>query len=438
MRVREIEWDEALATATQWLGGIRSSDPRKLAFFTGRDQSQALTGWWASQFGTPNYAAHGGFCSVNMAAAGIYTFGGSFWEFGEADWERSPILHAVRLRRGSRIESDQDRARPIEGVAAPSSSRSIPFAPVIRRSRTNGSASGREATGCWSLALVHELLNAGKVDLDYLIRYTNAPWLVIQDAGAADDGLIARFDAGVPLVWDRVEQPARARGDPDIRPALKGEVTLPDGRRARPVFRLIVERYLRRLQPRGGGAAERHPRPDHPSDRCGARGCGVRSGGRAGRAMARCQGRRHERMIGRPVGMHAMRGISAHSNGFHTCRAIHLLQILLGTIDMPGGFRYRPPYPKPIPPGPKPAGKRGRDRAGRADARAAARLSAAPRTSWSSPTALPAASTKPIPGRRRSPPTAFAYGDQATPTPAIPTRSTCCSCIWRTWAGTRR
>ncbi|HAC35292.1 MAG TPA: hypothetical protein DCF45_12320, partial [Gammaproteobacteria bacterium] len=65
----------------------RETDPRKLAFFTGRDQSQALTGWWATQFGTPNHAAHGGFCSVNMASAGLYSIGGSFWEFGEPDWE---------------------------------------------------------------------------------------------------------------------------------------------------------------------------------------------------------------------------------------------------------------------------------------------------------------------------------------------------------------
>jgi sulfite dehydrogenase (quinone) subunit SoeA len=84
---REIGWDEAMATATEWLAAIRRDDPKKLAFFTGRDQSQALTGWWASQFGTPNYAAHGGFCSVNMAAAGFYTIGGSFWEFGAPDWE---------------------------------------------------------------------------------------------------------------------------------------------------------------------------------------------------------------------------------------------------------------------------------------------------------------------------------------------------------------
>src|ERR1051325_5503429 len=67
-------------------GKGRARDPTRLAFFTGRDQSQALTGWFAQQYGTPNFAAHGGFRSVNMAAAGLYTFGGSFWEFGEPDW----------------------------------------------------------------------------------------------------------------------------------------------------------------------------------------------------------------------------------------------------------------------------------------------------------------------------------------------------------------
>ena len=60
------------------------------------------------------------------------------------------------------------------------------------------------------------------------------------------------------------------------------------------------------------------------------------------------RGQRHETMIGRPVAFHAMRGISAHSNGFQTCRALHLLQILLGSVEVPGGFRFKPPYPKPV------------------------------------------------------------------------------------------
>lgn len=36
------------------LAHIRATDPKRLAFFTGRDQMQALTGLWAQQFGTPN------------------------------------------------------------------------------------------------------------------------------------------------------------------------------------------------------------------------------------------------------------------------------------------------------------------------------------------------------------------------------------------------
>jgi anaerobic selenocysteine-containing dehydrogenase len=70
-------------------------------------------------------------------------------------------------------------------------------------------------------------------------------------------------------------------------------------------------------------------------------------------------GRRHATTVGRPVAMHAMRGISAHTNGFHTCRAIHLLQVLLGSVEVPGGFRFKSPYPKPIPAGPAPGGRDG-------------------------------------------------------------------------------
>ena len=55
-KFREISWDEALEIAVSWLAPLRETAPQKLAFFTGRDQSQSLTGWWAQQFGTPNYA----------------------------------------------------------------------------------------------------------------------------------------------------------------------------------------------------------------------------------------------------------------------------------------------------------------------------------------------------------------------------------------------
>jgi anaerobic selenocysteine-containing dehydrogenase len=352
----EIEWDEALETAASWLGAIRESDPRKLAFFTGRDQSQALTGWWASQFGTPNYAAHGGFCSVNMAAGGLYTIGGSFWEFGQPDWELTRYL----LMFGMAEDHDSN---PIKTGLATVKAKGAKFVSV-NPVRTGYSAIADEwigitpgTDGLFVLALVHELLRAGKVDVDYLVRYTNAPWLVIRAPGAADDGLFARDPDGRPLCWDRVQELPRPAEDPEARPALKGQVTLPDGRQAVPVFHLLAERYL--------DAAHG---PDAVAETCGIPAATIK---RIAAELAHAAfeeevvldvpwtdwtGKRHQKMVGRPVSMHAMRGISAHSNGFHTCRALHLLQVLLGSIDSPGGYRYKPPFPRPAPPAAKPSG----------------------------------------------------------------------------------
>jgi anaerobic selenocysteine-containing dehydrogenase len=91
----EITWDETFDILEKRLSHLRATDPKKFALFTGRDQMQALTGMFARQFGTPNYAAHGGFCSVNMAAGMIYTIGGSFWEFGGPDLERAKVFYMI-------------------------------------------------------------------------------------------------------------------------------------------------------------------------------------------------------------------------------------------------------------------------------------------------------------------------------------------------------
>ena len=49
----EISWEDALSLAVSWLKPIRDENPEKLAFFTGRDQSQSFTSFWAQNFGTP-------------------------------------------------------------------------------------------------------------------------------------------------------------------------------------------------------------------------------------------------------------------------------------------------------------------------------------------------------------------------------------------------
>ena len=197
----EIEWEEAMETASGWLSRIRATDPKKLAFFTGRDQSQALTGWWASQFGTPNYSAHGGFCSVNMAAAGLYSIGGSFWEFGEPDWEHTKYLMMFG------VAEDHD-SNPIKMGLGKLKTRGAKFVSV-NPIRTGYSSIADQwipirpgTDGLFIMSLIHQLLKSNKVDIEYLVRYTNAHWLVVDDPDAADDGLFARDADGNPLCWD--------------------------------------------------------------------------------------------------------------------------------------------------------------------------------------------------------------------------------------------
>ena len=338
----EISWEEALSQAVAWLKPLRDTAPEKLAFFTGRDQSQSFTGWWAQQFGTPNYAAHGGFCSVNMAAAGIYTLGGAFWEFGAPDWERTRLFVLFG------VAEDHD-SNPIKiglGKLKARGARVIGVNPI----RTGYNAVADDwigitpgTDGLLILALMHCLLEAGKVDLDYLARFTNAPHLV-NGAEGPEQGLILRNAEAQPFVIDRrTGQPAPwdAPGvEPDLGATWQGHRT---------VFQHMAERYL-----------SPDYAPEAVADRCGVPALRIRQLAAEIAAAAFDQpvvieepwedfrGNRHPNMTGRPVSFHAMRGISAHSNGFQTARALHLLQIVLGAVETPGSWRMKPPYPKPM------------------------------------------------------------------------------------------
>jgi len=354
-----ISWDEAMGMLTERLARIRATDPSRFALFTGRDQMQALTGLFARQFGTPNYAAHGGFCSVNMAAGMIYTVGGSFWEFGGPDLERAKLFIMVGT-------AEDHHSNPLK-IAISKFKRAGGKFVSINPVRTGYSAIADEwipirpgTDGALLMALTHELIAQGLVDREFVARYTNAGYLLDDDPRSDTYGLPVRDaarDAGHALYpqnqwwWDARTDRAVPAHTPGAEPRLDGAFEL-EGRPVRPAFALLEERH-------------RDCTPEWAGNITGISAARIRSLAREMGIVARDQafelpiewtdawGTKHDTVTGRPVAFHAMRGLAAHSNGFHAIRSLAILMSLLGTIDRPGGFLHKPPYPRAIPPSSK-------------------------------------------------------------------------------------
>jgi len=358
-----ISWDEAFAMLTERLAKIRATDPKKFALFTGRDQMQALTGLFARQFGTPNYAAHGGFCSVNMAAGMIYTVGGSFWEFGGPDLDRAKLF----VMMGTAEDHHSNPLKIALSKFKRSGGRFISINPV----RTGYSAIADEwipikpgTDGALLMALLHELIASDLIDHAFLKRFTNAPQLVVLD-DCARQGMFA-FDPnpekGPPgdgrnphnkLVWDKAGGRvlnAYPEGIADgCDPALEGHYELADGTRVAPAFQLLRERVAE-CTPQWASAITGIPAG---RIRALAREMGdtaLKQAFELPIEWTDAWGKVHKTTQARPVAFHAMRGLAAHSNGFQTVRALAVLMSVLGTIDAPGGFRHKAPYPRHIVP----------------------------------------------------------------------------------------
>jgi len=357
----EISWDKAFDIMEDRLANIRATDPKKFTLITGRDQMQALTGMFAKNYGTPNYSAHGGFCSVNMAAGMIYSIGGSFWEFGGPDLERSKLFIMI----GTAEDHHSNPMKIALSKFKRDGGRFISINPV----RTGYSAIADEwvpikpgTDNALILAIVRELIETGLYDREFVKDYSNSGQLVNCDESSEQHGMFYRMDVNDPeegcfdhqnqMWWDRHTNKAVRTHTEGADPFLMGEFTMEDGTLVKPAFQLLkesVEEYtpewassvtgipaetIRRLAHEMGIVA-RDEKIELPI------------------AWTDTWGREHASVIGNPVSFHAMRGLAAHSNGFQTIRGLSILMSILGTIDRPGGFRHKAPFPRPIPPCPK-------------------------------------------------------------------------------------
>ena len=360
----EISWEKAFDLLSTRLAKIRDTDPKKFALFTGRDQMQALTGLFARQFGTPNYAAHGGFCSVNMAAGMIYTIGGSFWEFGGPDLEQAKLFVMI----GTAEDHHSNPMKIALSKFKRNGGRFISINPV----RTGYSAIADEwipikpgTDGALFMALMHELIAANTVDHEFLSRYTNSAQLVCLEPGP-EEGLFLFDPDSDPIntdiphnkyVWDQNTQSAKPCFDQTVKPVLSGEFVMGagphQGKRVAPAFELL-RRQVKACTPEWAAKITSIPAERIRLLAKEMAHTAFQQAFELPIAWTDSFGHKHNTVTGRPVAFHAMRGLSAHSNGFQTTRGLAVLMTLLGTIDRPGGFRHKAPYPRQIPPNIKP------------------------------------------------------------------------------------
>ncbi len=356
-----VSWEVAFDMLEQRLAHLRATDPKKFALFTGRDQMQALTGLFAKQFGTPNYAAHGGFCSANMAAGMIYTIGGSFWEFGGPDLDNARLFFMIGT-------AEDHHSNPLK-IALSKFKRAGGRFIAINPVRTGYAAIADEwipirpgTDGALFMALIRALIEQGAYDRAFVERFTNAGELVDLREERDTFGLFVR-DADAPEVnalfpqnrlwWDtRTNRPVLNHAE-GAQPALDGRYTLDDGTPVAPSFALLREQVA-------------YCTPQWAAEITGIGADTIERIAREMAMVAREQrivlpiewtdswGKTHDTVEGAPIAFHAMRGLAAHSNGFQTIRAMAILMSLLGTIDRPGGFRHKAPYPRAAPPSAKP------------------------------------------------------------------------------------
>ena len=168
---------------------------------------------------------------VNMAAGGCTCIGGSFWEFGEPDWERSRYL----MLWG--VAEDHD-SNPIKMGTMKKHGAKIVCVNPIRSGLTAPSPTKVDRHTTWhrraipAFALIHELLRTDRIDLDYLVR-------ILQCALAGDrrsvppiTGCLHAMPTANPLSFDG-ERTAACWQTPPASNLWSLAVTLPDGRKSR-------------------------------------------------------------------------------------------------------------------------------------------------------------------------------------------------------------
>jgi anaerobic selenocysteine-containing dehydrogenase len=323
----EISWEEALSTITEKLKAIRQDDPRKLIISHFDISGYKVSGTFGAVFGTNNFHWNRAcYCGSASHPTWLITNGtlNSEVDFEYCKYvvlwgtQLGHMVNTIGLTAGSALADSRRKGAklvvvdPFCSAAASKADEWLPVKPGT--------------DGALALAMLGVMVGELKVwDAEFLRDQTNAIYLV-----KTDDGLYVRNpDTGQPMVWDQADQTAKDYNDEKLKDAaIEGEFEV-DGVKCKPSFQVLKE-YLCSID------IEEMARvctvPAEQIRRVTKEFCDTATIG----ATIEIDGKT---LPLRPVGIDYKRGATAHRGGMNSTFAIHLLNLLVGAVDVPGGQR---------------------------------------------------------------------------------------------------
>ncbi|MBM3512562.1 MAG: hypothetical protein FJX59_02475 [Alphaproteobacteria bacterium] len=323
---REISWDEALDEISARLTKIRADDPRKLVIAHFDLPAYGISKAFGAAFGTPNlHWNRADYCGAAPHVAHLL-LNGSF--NGELDFEKCNFMVLWGTQLGALAETIPLHSAEMMANARARGAKTVVIDPFC----SNAAAKADQwvplrpgTDGMLALAMLNVLCNDIEgYDTPFLKAYTNASYLV------QDDGHYKRdLKTNKPMVWDAKAGAAKPFDATDIGDsALDGEY-LVDNTLTRPAF-AVLRKHLKQYTPEEAEQVTSVPAKiirQLTKDFVEAAQIGstVTIDGHV--------------LPFRPAAIHFKRGAGAHKGGSHTTLAIHLINLMVGNLDVPGGQR---------------------------------------------------------------------------------------------------
>ena len=323
---KEISWDEAIDTVVAQFERIRDN-PKKLWV-----QAWAVEGdnqFWLSALGNAFGSNQVSITFPPICGKVVHPVeffsGGGFHQQADLHYANYCILIGTQLGFAARgsfnhllLDMAEARARgmkvvvidPVGGYAASKANEWIPILP------------GTDAA--LALSMLQVLLNElGIYDAPFLKNKTNAPYLV-----GADGRYVRDVATGKPLVYDAADRTVKTHDDPGLRdPAITGTFDA-QGKPGRPAFELLRE-HVAKYSPE---TTEKITTIPAATVRRIAREFGQAA--RIGETIT-IDG---VELPYRPVCVDWAKGTQGHKHGFHNCWPLKLLNIVVGSVNVPGGI----------------------------------------------------------------------------------------------------